>query len=133
MHPGAWCAPQRANLLLGACTLHCLQVVEPAQGQVGTAVVLKGERMLGGGTKPSAVSLAGVPVGDVTTFSDTEIKVVAASSAKKTGDIIIVSDSGSVVTLTNGFSYLATAAVSKLVPSAGQRGTKVEIQGVGLL
>ena len=89
--------------------------------------------MLGGGTKPSAVSLAGVPVGDVTTFSDTEIKVVAASSAKKTGDIIIVSDSGSVVTLTNGFSYLATAAVSKLVPSAGQRGTKVEIQGVGLL
>ena len=99
----------------------------PAEGHEGTNVVLAGTSMLGGGTEVVSVELAGVAA----TFganSDTSIEVVAKSKdAAGAGAIVVTSDTGAVVSLAGGFTYLDKAVISGLGEEIGQIGTITEM------
>ena len=103
--------------------------VDPATGQNQSPVTITGARLLGGGTKIASLTLAGLKA-EVKTTATNKITIIAAASAKKvTGDVIITSDTGSIVTLTNGFAYLTPGGITKVAPAKGQKGTAVVITG----
>jgi hypothetical protein len=106
--------------------------VEPNFGQRGTVVTISGRRMLGGGTRPASVELVGVAA-TVASFSDTSIELVVASGTVGLGNVVITSDTGSIVTSVGGFTYLVEGSISTVQPSQGQLGTNVLIAGSNLL
>jgi mucin-19 len=106
--------------------------VSPSSGQVGTVVEIAGERMLGGAESLSTVTIGGVDA-DVSFESDSSIIVIAASGNSGVSDIIITADTGALVTLVGGFTYLAEGEISLLSPARGQFGTMVSIYGSNLL
>jgi len=107
--------------------------VYPTSGQYGTLVTITGERLFGGGNSV-AVSLAGVAVESVDVSDSTTIVVEAAASPDAvTGDVVIVADSGAIVTAFSGFTYLEQGAVAHVSPRSGQLGTYVNIFGENLL
>lgn len=103
--------------------------VTPSQGQIGTAVVIGGERMLGGGAKISSVRL-GDTGATIDSSSDTTIKVVVAR-AKESGkeDVVVVANTGAVLTRKAAWQYLKEGVINKVEPNQGQRGTYVKITG----
>eukprot|EP00049_Salpingoeca_infusionum_P016687 m.343502 g.343502 ORF g.343502 m.343502 type:complete len:2822 (-) comp16130_c0_seq1:301-8766(-) len=108
--------------------------VGPITGQEDTIVRIYGERMLGGGSNVTNVTLGGVPVANVLHGNDTVIAVVAAPSTGFSGaDVVVVSDSGSVVTGNGLFTYIAEGEVQSVLPAVGQYGTVVTLRGERLL
>ena len=67
--------------------------VSPANGQVGVVVTITGTDLLAGGTSLTTVTLDGTAA-TVQTESETQVVVVAASSAAGTGDVVLSSNSG---------------------------------------
>ena len=63
----------------------------PATGQLGTVVTIDGARLLGGGTSPTSVTLAG-SAANVQSFSATRIIVdaIASSASYGAGAIVIM-------------------------------------------
>ena len=106
--------------------------MSPANGQVGVVVTITGTDLLAGGTSLTSVTLDGTAA-TVQTESETQVVVVAASSAAGTGDVVLTSNSGAVVTLSNGFTYDAESAITSVTPDQGQLGTLVTIVGTNLL
>jgi hypothetical protein len=108
-------------------------LVDPEQGQVGTEVVITGDRMCGGGDEIVTVTLCGLEA-QVDSGNCNLVKVTANElGAQVTGDVVLVSDTGSVVTGTNAFEYLGVGNITSVYPSAGQGTTTVTIQGANLL
>ena len=107
----------------------------PQVGHAGTNVTILGSSLLGGGEEIVAVTLAGVPVASIVDDkSDDAIQVIAAASVDAgLGDVVMVSDSGAIITGVNVWTYLEAAEITELIPASGQFGTKVEITGTGLL
>ena len=105
--------------------------MQPSAGQGGTLITLTGERMLGGATGVSSVSLADVPA-FVESATDTEIVIRAFDGPADgaVGDIVIVGLSGVTVRKINGWTYSGVTSVS---PNHGQRGTLVTIKGIAML
>ena len=56
-----------------------------------------------------------------------------AATGGVTGDVVITSVDGSIVTETNGFTYITQSDIHSISPANGQYGTKVTITGVELL
>jgi hypothetical protein len=89
-----------------------LDTVVPARGQLGTRVVLTGSLLLGGGSSVSSVVLAGI-VATVQSYSCSTIVVTAGASVSAvSGDVVITSDTGSLVTKPGAFTYVAQGVVS---------------------
>ena len=66
--------------------------------------------------------------------SDCSVAEVAAADygTNATGDVVVTSDTGALVTRTNGFTYMAAGSITSVTPNAGASGTLVTIQGVEL-
>ena len=108
--------------------------VSPSEGQFGTVVTISGSNLLGGGTDFSSIMLAGIEVGGVGAYSDTDIEVIVAEpTAASVGDVVITSTSGAQVTESNGFSYLTQGVLQDVVPASGVGGTVVVITGERML
>jgi hypothetical protein len=106
--------------------------VSPGSGHSGTVVTINGTSLLGGGNTIASVSLAGSDCADIDD-SDTSIKCTAGEGSEGTGDVVLVSDTGAVVTLSDGFSYIAPGVVDLVTPNRGQLGTYVSLHGSNLL
>ena len=85
--------------------------VTPTNGTGGTEVTIEGVRLLGGGTAVVEVLLAGVPVLSVLNVSNHSITVVAGFTQSgeelKGGSVVVESDTGALVVLDSGWSYIA--------------------------
>ena len=121
---GAW-----TSLKVGA-----VSVTKPNVGTHGTRVTLQGERMLGGGKTVIQITLAGVPVEKIVSQNDDVIEVIAAKGNNKDGDVVLLTDSGAVITESvTGFTYVKAGAISTVSPDYGQYNTVVTISGERLL
>lgn len=106
----------------------------PASGQYGTVVTIAGERMFGGGASLESVSLLGTDaVIDHGVSSADSIVVTVDAASAGIGNVVLVADSGAIVTLVDGFEYLEEGAVSLISPNRGQLGTIVHVYGKRLL
>ena len=110
-----------------------IYTVEPSSGQSGTAVLLSGFNMLGGGQFLASATLAGVS-GTIKSFSDVAGHLIAAAHNKGAiGDIVLTSNTGASTSRTRGWSYIKPATLASLKPARGQGGTTVHITGERLL
>jgi len=103
----------------------------PANGVLGTRVVIDGQRLLGGGASILQVLLAGVAVENITDtiFSDSSVSVVAGDGVNGlTGHITVISNTGSIVTGGN-WTFGQRGLISSVNPAYGQFGTRVGISG----
>ena len=108
--------------------------VSPPEGQLGTLVTIKGERLLGGGAKFHSVKLNGVAVLKFISGNSTQIIARAdASDALGSGAVLLTSDSGAEVRVGSGWTYNAHSTVKTVEPATGQYGTKVLLSGTNLL
>lgn len=109
-----------------------ISAVQPAFGQVGTRVVIRGSNLLGGGSNITAVFLGDSPA-VIQYANDTEIHVVATAGAAQLVDVVVVSDTGARTLRSTGFRYVQLGVVSALYPIQGRTGTFVTICGSDLL
>ncbi|EGD83315.1 hypothetical protein PTSG_03923 [Salpingoeca rosetta] len=108
--------------------------VEPATGQRGSVVVIRGTNLLGGGSDVSSVTLAGVEVTSIDSANATVVVVVAGGrSTAGAGDVVLMSDTRATVTASGAFTYLEPGNITSVSPSVGQDGTRVVIEGERLL
>lgn len=101
------------------------------EGQIGTELRIFGDRLRGGGDNVVSVTLAGVAA-EIESENDTEVDVIVASATPRQGDIVLTSNTGARVVLTNGFAFLEQGAIDSVTPAQGQLGTHVTIAGTGL-
>ena len=109
--------------------------VLPSEGQRGTRVRISGEDLFGGGSKITEVSFGNI-LATVDSYSNKEINVSLSDNHADYPtaiDITIVSDTGAVVTFTDGFTFVKPGDIVSVSPSSGQYGTVVMITGTGLL
>ena len=107
--------------------------VTPNLGQEQSEVQIAGARLLGGGSSASVVTLAGLSA-TIRSSSATVVEVYAARSPVATvGAVVIVADTGAIVTLADGWQYLEPGDITSVSPSSGQEGTEVTIDGSKLL
>jgi len=107
--------------------------ISPNSGQRDTVVTINGTHLRGHGDEVVRVTLDSV---EATIVSETNelVQVIAGdSSTAQVGDVIVISDSGSQVTLESGWEYLATGVITSVLPSSGQYQTRVTISGTNLL
>jgi len=105
-----------------------VSLVAPAEGQLGTAVAITGERLRGGGNAIVSVHLAGV-LASLRTESDQAVAVVVAESPANVGHVVLRADTGATVTAPNAWTYLNPGAIQDISPSSGVRGTRIVIDG----
>ena len=110
--------------------------VTPSFGQSGTRVTLSGERLLGGGSSISSVSIGGITA-TISNYSDTDISVSLDGNLPNGqgsySDIYIISNTGATITRLNGFMFIQPGEITSVSPSVGQYGTIVTLRGTGLL
>ena len=116
--------------------------IVPLAAQQGRDVMLCGDRLLGGGTRISSVTLAGqtISVFSLTPFNTTGnltdagsecISISLPVAAGGTSDIAtLVADTGAIVDSSQTFTY---AEIRNVSPMRGQFGARVTISGVSLL
>ena len=110
--------------------------VSPEQGYFNTLVVITGSNFQAGGVNVTRVYLTNI-LTSIESQNDTELQVRIAemrdsSSGPLTGPIVIQSQNGAIFTSQTTFTYVQVS-VSSVDPQVGQQGTRVRIQGVGLL
>ena len=111
-----------------------IDTVTPSSGQRGSRVVIVGERLAGGGVNVTGVQLAGTAVERIVSSNQTHVVVIAAlGSSAVTGSVVLTADTGAVVSRAAAWSYLAPGAITQVLPSFGQEGTRVTISGTRLL
>ena len=108
--------------------------VTPSRGQVGTEVLITGENLLGGGSTLVAIHLASIEAEIDTSSppSNEEVRVLAGyagNTSMITGDVLLRSDTGSLVRRISGWTYVEPGVVQTLEPSEGQHGSYVNITG----
>ena len=109
--------------------------VLPASGQNGTRVEISGTGFIAFG-EVIRVSMAGVDVNVVEEMTNTSIIVEAGRPdifEEFTGEIIIETDSGAIITGDSIFTYRQEGVIYSGYPSQGQVGTRVEVSGERLL
>merc|ERR1712127_561110 len=90
--------------------------------------------MFGGGSDVVQVTLAGVDATISAGASATSIEVTAAAPAASGGGaIVLIADSGAIVTLDDGWNYVDAGEITKISPASGQVGTRVTIYGSNML
>jgi len=106
--------------------------ITPSSGQFGTRVTLQGSGLLGGGSEVVSVTLAGEngrnPTGD-----DSTITLVAPEASDFAGVVVIVSDTGAIVTSTDDWTFIEAGQIVSVAPNSGQHGARVTITGSNLL
>ena len=110
-----------------------IEKVEPSAGQVGTYVTITGSSLLGGGDSYSNIMLGGQEVLKRVSVDDSELIVRANNNTAGKGDVTLVSDSGSVVSLVGGWVQHVASEINTVSPSFGQLGTRVTLKGTNLL
>jgi len=110
--------------------------VTPNNGIYGTVVTIRGSRLLGGGQYVAFASLAGVPAA-ILSGNDTTVVIVANASSNPNsvvqGDVVLQSDTGSIVLSSNGWTYTVSSQISSISPTSGAVGTLVNVYGSRLL
>jgi hypothetical protein len=108
--------------------------VTPSIGTVGTRVYINGTNLLGGGTSVQSITLNGI-LADVISFSNKQMIVRANIDYNSTaaGPVIIVSDTGAIVEISNGWMYEELGNISSINPLVGQQGLNVTIEGYSLI
>jgi hypothetical protein len=96
-------------------------------------VTLSGLELLAGSSGLSSVTLGGYEADIVSANASTVIVIAAAGSKSDVGDVVITALSGASVIRVDGWDYVAVANVTSISPSSGQFGTRVTINGTGLL
>ena len=109
-----------------------INAITPSSGQYKTEVSITGSGLLGGGAEITSLTLAGIPVEDLVSATDDEIKVIVAAANEHTGDVVIVADTGAVVSRLDGWKYLELGEVTSVEPNVGQVGTSVVVSGARL-
>jgi aspartate 1-decarboxylase len=108
--------------------------VTPSSGQGGTLVTIKGVELIASDSLAS-VTLAGVAVREIISENNTQVVIVAGSSADSVdaGDVVLTSNSGVEVVRVDGWQYFGPGNISFISPEQGQIGTIVSIAGTGML
>jgi hypothetical protein len=106
--------------------------VSPAYGQIGTVVTISGVHLLGGGTEVVSVSLAGTEAATIQSSKNEAVVVIVAAADAIQGAITMVSDTGAIVTLADGWTQKAEGEITSVVPGHGQYGTSITIEGTNL-
>ena len=117
--------------------------IVPPAAQPGKAVLLCGDRLLGGGNTISTLLLASQTTSQ---FNSTPLALESPASiseecvtavvptpqpgAMVTGRVVLTANTGAIVESTNNFTF---AAINSVSPVRGQPGTVVTITGVALL
>ena len=109
-----------------------ITTVTPNSGPVGTRVIIRGTGLLGGGNSISQVWLGDVQA-VISGFSNTQINVTANEGTPGSGDIIIISNTGTTVNGSGRWNYEELGFISQISPTIGQRGVVVTITGQRLL
>ena len=109
-----------------------VSTVSPNSGPVGTNVLISGSSLLGGGSNIMLVSLGGIQA-TVTGFSDTQINITAMEGTPGMGDVIIISNTGTIINGSNMWTYEELGVVTQVSPMIGQQGVVVNITGQRLL
>jgi len=110
-----------------------LIALSPQSGQFGTRVNISGSNLLVGGSRVTAVELAGVPVSSIVSSSDSLISVVAgASNSSSSGNVAVTIDTGARYTLLTTWHQLTPGLIQTVLPGSGQFGTRVVISGSSL-
>ncbi|EDQ84002.1 uncharacterized protein MONBRDRAFT_13240, partial [Monosiga brevicollis MX1] len=107
--------------------------VVPSRGVSGAVVTLTGTNLLGGGSSLTSVTFGS---SSATVLSATSTRVVVQTSlapALTPVDLTLVADTGAEITQSRGFQFVALPVISSIVPTSGNRGTRVTIQGQRLL
>jgi len=108
-----------------------ITTVSPSSGQEGTRVTISGSRLLGDGSVAESVTLAGISA-TITGATATQINVTAAASAARSGDVVVVSDTGIAVTKQGAWQYMPSGYIDTADPSTGVGGTETVIDGFQL-
>jgi hypothetical protein len=104
--------------------------VEPASGQYGTAVVISGSGLRGGGDNIVSVTLGDVEAANIVSEGDDTVAVVAPhASPAEDVDIVLTADSGAVVTAAGVWEFLERGTIDDVSPAEGQTGTTVVLTG----
>ena len=107
------------------------------QGYFNSLITLNGQNFQAGSASTvTNVYLAGLET-QIISQSDTELQVRITESRNSTsqpiqGPVVIVSSVGAIYTSSDNFTYIQVR-VDSVEPQQGQRGTRVNITGVGLL
>ena len=108
--------------------------ISPTSGQRGTRVTINGANLLQGTLQVSSVRLAGVLAQVSGSPSNTEIQVVASTSMPNYGSVEITLSSGAFINSTDvAFQYNTAGSITSVSPKNGTIGTRMTIQGTGLL
>lgn len=113
-------------------TIGAISNVSLADGQGGTRVTISGQRLRGHGAQVVSVTLAGVAA-SIASESDTAVVVRAGIRTPGTGDVVLVANTGAIVSLASGWTYNTPGEVTSISPSQGQVDTLVTISGTRLL
>ena len=109
-----------------------ISTVSPNSGPIGTNILISGTNLLGGGSSIAQVSLGGVQA-TITGFSDTQINVTAMEGTPGMGDVIIISNTGTVINGSALWTYEELGVVTEVSPTIGQQGVAVTITGQRLV
>jgi hypothetical protein len=107
--------------------------IQPNSGQIGTVVSIRGGNLFGGGSSVDTVTLAGIPVKEKVTATNTEVVVVVDDAEAAVGDIIITSDAGASVKVPGEWNQLERGSVTSLSPAQGQFGSRITVTGERML
>ena len=113
--------------------------VLPATGQRGTYVNITGRMLFGYGSSVSRAMLGNqdCEVLPGATSSSLRIRVPVGndSTIPQVGvsDIVLIANTGAVVQLSDGFTYLQPGSITDISPASGRWGTKVTLSGQRLL
>ena len=100
-----------------------IQLVQPDSGQFGTRVTLSGTNLLGYGSRLREVRVDGSSA-EIVSETDSEV-VIDAPDIQTLGrvDIILESNNGALVSLSEAFEYRERGVILGLDPASGQNGT----------
>ncbi|XP_019848673.1 PREDICTED: uncharacterized protein LOC109580202 [Amphimedon queenslandica] len=106
--------------------------VSPPVGTVGTIVSIVGTNLRGGGMEAAVVKLNGVPA-TIISETDTLITVEASIANVSSGGVEIISNTGSIVSGENSWTYEELGNITTVYPQSGQQGVSVTIEGLNLI
>jgi hypothetical protein len=118
--PNAWTYNEEGQVLSAT----------PTQGQKDTNVVLVGTNLLGGGESFSSIMIGVNAPAEVLEATNTRIELIADNGAAASAqDIVLVANTGAVVTGAGLWTYIARGDIQSVFPAVGQEGTLVTIRG----
>lgn len=106
-----------------------VKTIVPAKGQTGTRVAIGGSALRGGSNVVKVV-MAGIEA-KIATESDDKVEVIvqAGPAKEKTGDVVLTSKSGAILTEANAFQYLDAPVILAVTPDEGRTAAITNIIG----